>query len=104
MAYSGGFFDTAPQGDNPRKYGALSILGRIGQNITAPMLAAYGNDSGFKALQLQQQQDQADLEFQKYLSDKKNKAGELGSRARGFILLVRQVLSGIRDQPDLAVV
>lgn len=71
------WFDQKATEDSPAQRGFLSKLGGAAQGIAAPLAAAYGNDSGFKQLQLNQQQDQADMEFQKYLASKRISEGEL---------------------------
>lgn len=64
-------FDTPQTDTQAHANGALSILGRTLQGIAAPFGAAYGNDFGIKQMQLQAQQDQADMEFQRYLNQQK---------------------------------
>jgi hypothetical protein len=77
MANEFRWFDQAPTENDPRKLGALSIIGRGMQGFAAPYMAAYGNNSGYEALKMQQQQDMADMEFQKYLADRQYKNQEL---------------------------
>lgn len=67
------WFDQPPTADNQRQLGALSIFGRTLQGVAAPFAAAYQGGTGYDQLRLQQSQDQADLEFQKYLYQKQNK-------------------------------
>lgn len=65
--------DQPPTEDSPRQRGALSILGQTLQGIAAPFAAAYQGGTGYDQLRIQQQNEQADLEFQKYLADKQYK-------------------------------
>lgn len=75
MANNFTWFDRPPTIDAPRHVGALSAIGKSLQGIAAPFAAAYQGQTGYAQLQLQQQQDQADLEFQKYLLSKQNNVG-----------------------------
>ena len=55
----------------PRQPGFLSLLSNVGTGALAPFLQANGIDNGFAALVKRQQENQmADMEFQKYLSSK----------------------------------
>lgn len=72
------WFDTQATADQPGSKGALSIAGRTLQGVAAPFAAAYQGSTGYDAVRLQQQQDQADMEFQKYLAQKQVSKQELG--------------------------
>lgn len=71
------WFDTQATTDQPGSKGALSTVGRTLQGVAAPFAAAYQGGTGYDALRLQQQQDQADMEFQKYLAQKQISKQEL---------------------------
>lgn len=62
------WFDKPQTETQAHQRGGLSKIGTMLQGIAAPFGAAYDNDFGIRQLQLQAQQDQADMEFQKYLA------------------------------------
>lgn len=64
---------TIDPGFNPRKQGALSLIGDAMKGIADPWAAVYGGDSQslYRSQMLRQKQDEADMEFQKYLIKKR---------------------------------
>lgn len=72
------WFDRPATADSPRHKGGLSALGGALQGIAAPFAAAYQGGTGYDQLRMQQQQDQQDLEFQKYLAQKNIESQTLG--------------------------
>lgn len=76
------WFDKAPTADTARQPGALSIIGNALQGIAAPFAAAHGNNFGAEQMRLQQQRDEADQEFRKYLMQKNIQTQELGIKQK----------------------
>lgn len=93
---------TVQPGYTPRQPGMLSTIGNVGQAMLQPWLAAYGQDTGFMARQaeLQQKQEMADMEFQKFLvrnqgqatgnfitTDEDGKLVVAGQRSKGDVFI-----------------
>lgn len=97
-----GWADVAPTADSAGQKGILSILGRTLQGVAAPFQSAYGNNFGIEQMKLQQQQDEANMEFQKYLMQNKIQKQELGIKESDAGFQKMMMAAFIKSNPALA--
>lgn len=96
------WFDKKATADIPYQMGGLTALGRTLQGVAAPFQAAYGNQAGYEQLKLNQQQDEANMEFQKYLMKNKIDKAELGIKENDSDFQKVLMAAFIKSNPAVA--